>query len=114
MSTVSNSVNSVNSFNSYSAVLPPSPMVFLYNKSVLNLYILSIHPSCLKGNFQYTPALEKIMAMALLRLVKNKTKSVKICNKIAGTGQKWPKFRTLHVKKVNCLEKSAPQPVGCD
>ena len=32
MSTVSNSVNSVNSvnsFNSYSAVLPPSPMVFL-------------------------------------------------------------------------------------
>ena len=29
MSTVSNSVNSVNSVNSYSAVLPPSPMVFL-------------------------------------------------------------------------------------
>ena len=28
--TVSNSVNSVNSVNSYSAVLPPSPMVFLY------------------------------------------------------------------------------------
>ena len=76
--------------------------------------ILSIHPGCVEGNFQYTPALEKIMAMALLRLVKNKTKSVKICNKIAGTGQKNPKFCILHAKKVSCLEKSAPQPVGFD
>ena len=30
VSTVSNSVNSVNSVNSYSAVVPPSPMVFLF------------------------------------------------------------------------------------
>ena len=33
--TVSNSVNSVNSFNSYSAVLPPSPMVFLLSTTNL-------------------------------------------------------------------------------
>ena len=37
-----NSVNSVNSVNSYSAVLPPSPMVFL-------LYCISAEKSVLKG-----------------------------------------------------------------
>ena len=30
-----------------------------YRAGVYWIYILSIHPSCLKGNFQYTPALEK-------------------------------------------------------
>ena len=30
------------------------------------IYILSLHPSCLMGNFQYTPALEKRMAIHCL------------------------------------------------
>ena len=32
------------------------------------IYILSIHPGCLRGNFQYTPALEKRMAIHCLEL----------------------------------------------
>ena len=35
-----NSVNIVNSVNSYSAVLPPSPMVFLITWTMLDMYAL--------------------------------------------------------------------------
>ena len=37
-----------------------------YRAGVYWIYILSIHPGCLKGNFQYTPALEKRMAIHCL------------------------------------------------
>ena len=39
---------------------------FFYRAGVYWIYILSIHLGCLKGNFQYTPALEKIMAIHCL------------------------------------------------
>ena len=37
-----------------------------YRAGVYWIYILSIHPGCLRGNFQYTPALEKRMAIHCL------------------------------------------------
>ena len=39
-----------------------------YRAGVYWIYILSIHPGCLRGNFQYTPALEKRMAIHCLEL----------------------------------------------
>ena len=40
--------------------------ILFYRAGVYWTYILSIHPDCLKGNFQYTPALEKRMAIHCL------------------------------------------------
>ena len=39
-----------------------------YRAGVYWIYILSIHPGCLRGDFQYTPALEKRMAIHCLEL----------------------------------------------
>ena len=44
-----------------------SSLFILFNTAgVYWIYTLSIHPGCLKGNFQYTPALEKRMAIHCL------------------------------------------------
>ena len=40
--------------------------ILFYRAGVYWIHILSIPPGCLKGNFQYTPALEKRMAMHFL------------------------------------------------
>ena len=40
--------------------------ILFYRAGMYWIYILSLHPSCLKGNFQYTPALEKRMAIHCL------------------------------------------------
>ena len=41
--------------------------ILFYRARVYWIYILSIHPCCLKGNFQNTPALENRMAIHCLK-----------------------------------------------
>ena len=43
------------------------PDILFYRAGVYWIYILSIHPGCLKGNFQYIPALGKRMAIHCLQ-----------------------------------------------
>ena len=48
--------------NSISGSIATLTSILSYRAGVYWIYILSIYPGCLKGNFQYTPTLEKRMA----------------------------------------------------